>query len=66
LAELEDADGKMEAAQQYYQAALEIIERIAGRLADADLRQQFLAAAPVNDVLRHARASALNCAGKER
>jgi DNA-binding SARP family transcriptional activator len=66
LAQLEDADGNMEAAQQYYHAALEVVEQIAGRLTDSDLRQRFLAAAPVQDVLHHARTSALNSAWKER
>jgi tetratricopeptide (TPR) repeat protein len=53
LAELEQADHQDEPAQVHYHAALEIVERIAGRLTDPALRQRFLDAAPVRTLLAH-------------
>ncbi len=46
IAELEDTDRQPEAARFHYYAALDIIERIAGRLTDPSLRERFLDAIP--------------------
>ncbi|MFL5807128.1 MAG: ATP-binding protein [Roseiflexaceae bacterium] len=58
LAELEDAESRSEAAQFHYCAALEIIERIAGRLTDPLLRERFLNATLIRDLLARTKAVA--------
>src|SRR5262249_4265961 len=59
LAELEDTDRQPEAAQVHYRAALEIIGRIAGELTDPLLRERFLNAIPIRNVLAHTKALTL-------
>jgi tetratricopeptide (TPR) repeat protein len=58
LAELEQADRRPDAAQAHYRAALEIIERIAGRLTSPALRERFLDAEPVRQALAQGQALA--------
>jgi DNA-binding SARP family transcriptional activator len=58
LAELEEADHEYDEAQIHYGAALEIVERIAGRLTDPALRERFLDAAPVRKLMEQSPAQA--------
>jgi len=63
LAELEEADQQLEAAQAHYTAAMAVIEAIAARLTDPALRRNFLNALPVRKVYAHTEAQVLQLAG---